>query len=226
MKILVKKILSEKSPIKNQGGFTLLEVLTALSIFALISIGSFQLTTTTIKTVQSSEQYMQQFIDLSNMLNTMELALLQSLHRPVRDEFGDHLPAFTGDSERIEFTHGGWNNRPKEIVQKSTIQIHSTLQRRACATALKVTEAGVYQRYWSCQHWTVLDRVQHSQPIPDLSVPVTQVEIRYLSHSRTWHNRWPKNNDSKSLPLAVEINITSDRFGNIHRLFQLGVSSE
>ena len=225
-KSLFKKILSKKIPIKKQRGFTLLEILIALSIFALISIGSFQLITTTIKTVKSSQRHMQQFTELSNMLNIMEVSLLQSVDRPVRDEFGDRLPAFIGDSDSLEFTHGGWSNRPMEIAQKSPAQIHSTLQRRACATTHKLNEAGDYQSYWLCQYWTVLDRVQHSQPVPDLSIPINQITIRYLSHNKIWHNRWPKNSDSKSLPLAIEIHITSARFTNIYRLYQLGASND
>lgn len=213
----------------RQAGFTLLEILIALSIVALMSVGAFRLISTTINTHKSSGLHTQQFNQLGNMLGLMERDLLQAINRPVRDEFGDPLPGFIGDTEGFQFSHVGWANRPRGLQSKTNL--HSNIQRSACALELQASQEPnrpAYQYYWGCKHWDVLDRVQHSKAITNLSIAVTGVTLRYLDHSHIWQNHWPTNTASQSesgnqrLPLALEIKITSQQFGTLRRLYQLG----
>ena len=206
-------------------GFTLLEVLIALSIFALISVGSFQLISASVNYQQRSEERMAGFKSVSKMLSLMESDLLQSLERPVRDDYGDSLAAFSGDSASIEFTHGGWSNRPVGI-EVGGRPAHATLQRTVYRFEFSNDEQGGYQNLWSRQRWDVLDRVQSSRSQISLRILVERVSVRYLSHGKIWSNHWPVTIDAsqegyRALPLAVEVELSLAKFGEVRRLFEV-----
>ena len=205
-------------------GFTLLELLVALSIFAIISLGAFKLITQIISYHQRSEERMNYFQSLSIMLNLIEKDLLQAIDRPIRDEFGDRLPALIGDSEKVELTHGGWVGRP--LALQPDYQAQAELKRTLYSLELNYQD-GRYMSLWARQQWDVLDRVQHSRSVQTLAIPVNQATIRYLSHERHWSTEWPSNSgvnphtQQRALPLAIELALVTEKFGSITRLFEV-----
>lgn len=228
-------------PSRNKAtGFTLLEVLVSLAIFAAISAGAFRILQSSIGAHQQSEYQMQQFDALTRILDMMEHDLLQAIDRPIRDSDGDSLAAFVGDSESMQFTHGGWNNRPAEM--DSSEPAHATLQRCEYRQSLRqavrrshwerpgyrgqTPNQGTYINMVSRQQWNVLDRVVTSTANTTVEIPVHSINFHYLSHNRVWHSRWPATLSNKrhtqSLPLAIKVEMQTARFGLITRLFYVG----
>lgn len=215
----------------DQQGFTLLEVLLSLSIFTLLSVGSFQLLSSSGDSQRFSEQRITRFNSLNMLFNIIENELIQGIKRPVRGRFGDDINAFIGDSEGFEFTHTGWANRPNAIAFDNANARHSTLQRSAYQLALTHTVESGYIYQWSRMQWAVLDRVQHSEPQQSLQIEVERVRVRYLSKAKVWSDRWPSRFSSNQysddqLPIAVEVLIATADFGDIRRLFQVGIYSQ
>lgn len=207
---------------KKQSAFTLLELLVALAIFAIISVGAFQLITQVTNYQQRSEQRMQAFNAVSAVLNIMERELLQAIDRPIRDEFGDALPALVGDSQSVELTSGARISSP--VALRADHGAQADLQRSLYRLKLKYQE-GTYISIWTRQQWDVLDRVQQSQPVQTLAIPLDQVNLRYLSHSRHWLTEWPDSSghakEQQPLPLAIELQLVTGQFGTITRLFEV-----
>lgn len=209
-------------PPRKPKGFTLLEVLISLSIFAVISVGAFHILQSSIATERQSEQRMEQFDALNRMLESIERDLRQSIHRPIRDRDGDTLAAFIGEQESIEFTHGGWNNRPGAIEQNRQ-PAHSSVRRSGYGLTVKPAQQGGLITLLSHQQWHVLDRARDSRAITTLDIPVRRISISYLSHNRVWHNNWPailnSQDTQQSLPLAIKLDLQTTEFGLVSRLF-------
>lgn len=216
---------SKLAPMAN--GFTLLEVLISLSIFAVISVGAFSILQSSFASYRQSEQRMEQFEAFNRMLGSLESDLSQSIDRPIRDTDGDTLAAFIGQLESLEFTHGGWNNRPGAI-EKNHQPAHSTLRRSAYRQTVKRTEEGGFVTLLSRQQWHVLDRARDSKAITTLSIPIDRISVSYLSHNRTWHNKWPalvtRHGTEQSLPRAIKLDLQTIQFGLVTRLFYVGDS--
>ena len=213
-----------RSDRKGQG-FTLLEVLVALSIFALISVGSFQLISGSVNYQQRAEERMLDFNSVNKMLKLMERDLLQAIERSVRADYGDRLAAFSGDSKGFEFTRGGWANRPTAITLNSR-PAHATLQRMAYHLRFADGKQGGYENRWTRERWDVLDRVPSSRSQTSLQIVVDNVSVRYLSHGKVWSNHWPVTLDASqegysALPLAVEVELSLTGFGEVRRLFEV-----
>lgn len=209
---------------KSHSGFTLLELLVALSIFSLIGLGAFHITTQLTHYQQRSNQHMQEFQALSTMLNLMERDLWQAVVRPVRDEFGDSLLAFDGDEERLQFTHSAQRHYP--IASHPIYQVRADLQRTEYRLELNY-QNGDYHRVWTRNQWDMLDRTQHSEPQETLKIAVEHAAIRYLSQDHKWSTYWPASISQRqrelvhALPLAIELELETEKFGSITRLIEV-----
>jgi general secretion pathway protein J len=192
-------------------GFTLLEMLVALAIFALVSVMSYSGLRSVLAQRTATEAESARLGELQKIYLLMQRDLEQVVNRPVRGEYGDTLPPLSG-AGALQFTRSGWNNplgHPR-----------SNLQRIGYAW---VDEQLV--RYT----WAVLDRAQDTQPLEQpLSDQITGMEIRYLSDSNEWLTQWPNpalvavgGPPLVVLPLAVEITLEHQHYGELVWLFRM-----
>ena len=197
---------------KHLAGFTLLEMLVAIAIFALVAIMAHG----GLRSVLQNRAHVEQ---QGERLQALQMALLlvgrdlgQASGRGIRDEFGDRQPALRSASHGpilLEFTQGGWRNPAG--------QARSVMQRVAYAL-----DEQTLQR-WS---WSVLDRAQDSEPYRAVLLEgVEEVRLRFLDAGREWHDSWPPMLDDGSegpaLPLAVELELELSGVGRIRRLWTL-----
>lgn len=205
----------------SQHGFTLLEVLIAVTITAVIGIGVSQLLSGVIREKNGIDRVSDEFSRMQQAIVVLERDLAQILPRPVRDEYGEPLAAVTTRTApwAIEFTRDGWRN-PLQARR-------SDLQR----VAYELVDDELRRHYWQ-----VLDRAQDTQPREQtLLKGVTELSWRFLDHNREWQQAWPSNARLQGLPinggaqvsppLAVEVLIEHRRFGRIRRLVDLGAFS-
>lgn len=203
--------LLRKSP-SRQTGFTLLEVLVASAIFALIGAGSYAMLNRATATKESIEIHNARLTELQRTLYRMETELLQAQPRPVRENYGDRLAAFTGDQGGsrqgaiLEFTRSGWFNpvgAQRSEMQRIIYRFNeNTLERLA---------------------FYHLDRAVDSEPvIRTVLDKVTNVQFRFHNGSE-WLTQWPvdDNNEQSPLPAAVEMTLELEDMGTITRLFRV-----
>lgn len=190
-------------------GFTLLELLVALTVFAFISVIAYTGLHTVLQGKERTELHAAKLQKLQSAILLLERDLLQFTARPIRDEYGDTQPAMKsadfGDY-LLEFTSGG---RPNPGGLK-----RSSLQRIAY---------GIRDNKLVRFLWPVLDRPSVVEPYSlALLDGVRGFNCRYLKVDRKWTEQWPPvGGNATDLPLAIEINLELETMGEFRRLIPL-----
>src|ERR1043166_8093444 len=107
--------------IKKQQGFTLVEILIALSIFAVMSVIISSVLFTVFKTRSRVNEHADRLSELQFAVILMQRDFEQAILRSITDENGTPLPGLMGDSTHIEFTRTGYTN-PLYQEQRSSLQ--------------------------------------------------------------------------------------------------------
>lgn len=192
-------------------GFTLLEVLVAIAILALVAVGSFQLLAGTVSTRDRGLAHEKNLQALQKAEMLIQRDLLQAVARSVRDEFGDVQAGFYLPQENVmEFTRRGWRN-PLQEARSDMVRLRYSV----------VSGQLIRER------WPALDRARAS--VPEKTVLLDDIENFHIQvfANGTWGNAWPLltqiQNDKKSIPLpeAVEIRFTRQPWGEIRRVIPL-----
>lgn len=201
-------------------GFTLVELLVAMAIFAIIGIAAASGLRSVIRLRDQSDKTMLRLRQVQLAMSIMARDFSQLAPRPIRDELGSVHPAFTAGPDNvppIEFTHGGWPN-PLGLPR-------STQQHVAYAL-----EDGNLIRYT----WPILDRSVQVDPLKQELLPdVSAIDVEYLDPSGgDFQNVWPPinqgavNPSSKPamdlLPRAVSIKLSLKDWGDITRVVEVG----
>jgi general secretion pathway protein J len=109
----------------KQLGFTLLEVLLAVAIFALVASASFMMLQQTLKAGDIFERKSDDLATLQRAYRVMQNDFSQPINRAVQDEYGDPLPAVMTESMSwglaLELTVAGRRNpldKPRSNLQR------------------------------------------------------------------------------------------------------------
>lgn len=200
----------------GQAGFTLLEVLVAVAIFAIVAVlaygGYSELT-------RQSERLSESAARIRAIQSTVQ-RLVQDFStlepRPIREPLGDGVQsALIADSrsDRLaEFTHSGWSN-PAGVPR-------STLQR----VAYRLQDGKLMRAYW-----VTMDRTMTTEPVSTVLLDrVKAVNLRFMGRDRRFTDQWPGLNAGRggsavvaTLPLAVEITLELEDWGKIIRLVEV-----
>lgn len=196
----------------QERGFTLLELIVAISIFGVISVMAYSALQQIGLTASRFEQRSEQLADLQRAFFVISKDFQQLADREIRDQFGDPQPAFITEQQgRVEFTRSGWRNplsQPRSVLQRVSYRLEDEV---------------LYRDYWR-----VLDRAQDSEPLG--SAILTQVEALELElfdpESREWQSTWPPYNPDPnqpvaSLPVAVKVSITIKGIGEVWRIYSV-----
>lgn len=193
---------------KKSSGFTLLEVLVAISIFAVIGLGANQMLRTMVETHDRTKTKIDTMNNLTRAFASFERDFSQAVPRYIRDEFGDPQPSLlvAQGAYPVELTRSGWNN-PIQLPR-------SNLQR----VAYGITEEGQLVRYF----WLVLDRAEDSEPVEQILLDgVEDFRVSLLTFEGDTTNLWPDGNYDQVLPSAVEIFIDTEAMGELRKVYKL-----
>ena len=204
--------MSRKDSIKagSQGGFTLLELLIAISIFAVLSVMAYSGLRSIINTSQHTRIATQRFSAVQKLFLLMSQDLLLAANRSVRDELGDATPAFdAGLSDRavlFSLTRSGMPMQPSVQPAMQRVSYH-------------LVNGELHRLVWP-----VLDRVQSTEARSVMLLSdVQSVELAFLGQDN-WTDHWPAAvmaNTSALMPRAVSINLNIAGVGEVRRILPL-----
>lgn len=199
---------------KKLAGFTLLELLVALSIFGLLAAMAYNGLNTVMNARQVTEQHASRLTQLQMTFLWLGRDVEQAVDRAIRDEYGEEQPAMMAvefGRYQLELTRGGWRNPAGRA--------RSNLQR----VAYGLREGELVRSYWP-----VLDRAQDSQPLESVLLDgVDKLELRFLDSNRQWHELGPASQlgsaqqANADQPIAVEVTLETEAEGRITRLFRV-----
>jgi general secretion pathway protein J len=195
-------------------GFTLLEILVAMVILAVMGLMAYRGVSEARVAVGNAEAHLERLRAVQRSVQLMVTDFRTLTRRPVREPIGDGFRATLlrdpNGVALVELTHGGWPNgagTPRGTAQRVAYRL----------------EDGKLVR----EHWTVLDATLATPPVKrELLDRVERVEIRYLTNGREWIAEWPPFNNTADLgfymrPLAVEVTLVLADFGEIRRLIEV-----
>ena len=195
-------------------GFTLLELLVAVAVFAILSAMAYGGLRNVIDNSRQTESAMQRVQQVQLAMLNLSRDFTQLSLRSIRDEYGNstnYLLSGQGGDIIIEFTRGGRRN-PAELLR-------SHLQR----VAYKLEENTL-----SRLHWPHLDRTQEMEPYESVLLEdVENAGIRFLDSNNEWHSEWPPL-DTTGIPgaetvtlAAIEVSLELQDWGELVRLFKM-----
>ncbi len=194
---------------REEKGFTLLELVIAISIFSIISLLAYSGLTQVTSTTYILEQRSEQLEALQRALFLFNKDLQQLTNRGIRDEFGEKKkPVIIEDGGYLEFTRSGWRNplgKPRSFLQR---------------VAYRLEDGTLYRDYWQ-----VLDRAQDSKPLTTpLISDVEEIRVEVLNKDNEWEVTWPPyqafpdpKNPEPVLPVALRITLELKGLGKIWR---------
>lgn len=198
---------------KTQRGFTLLELLIAVAIFAFLALATYRMLSSVLQTDGATRAHEQQLRELVRGMAAFERDVLQAVPRPVRSPFGDEQAALLGkdgDGTSLEFTRAGWRNpmgAPRSRLQRVRWELSG--------------------EQWQRRYWGVLDQAQDSQQqVQAVLDGVTAFKLRYMDRQGQWQSSWPPTDGNErerleQLPRAVELVLEHRRYGEIRRVLRL-----
>lgn len=216
MPVSVRKPFRSGRPVARNG-FTLMEMLIAVTITAVIGLGVWQVLGNVVASRDRVNEVADQFDSIQRTMLLLERDITQIVNRPGRDIYGDFRPALTSreNDYALMLTRQGWRN-PLGTRR-------STMQR----VAWEYTGDELRRRYW-----VSVDQGQedNSQDIV-LLADVTDFAVRFLDDQRNWRDDWPDEASMANmtpgtrpnipLPLGIEITLEHERFGELVRTFAL-----
>lgn len=193
-------------------GFTLLELLIAMSIFSLISIMSFAGLNSVLFNKESIDKELVRLSAVQRTLLNLARDIEQSIDRPIRDGLGGTTAAIVGgtniDSTLFELTRTGWRNPAS--------QHRSQLQR----VAYSFEDNQLIRIYWYHP-----DHLLSDEPVRRVLLSeIEDIKIRYLD--KEWTDHWSilssgTKTTVPSLPRAIEITLQLKHWGTVTRLFRV-----
>lgn len=191
---------------RRVSGFTLLEMLVAVAIFALASALAYGGLDGLMRARGQLDATQQRLARLQFAVGLLERDLRGVALRPVRDGYGAPLAAVEGTGDRLEVTHGGLANAmalPRaELERVGWRVLDGSLQRR---------------------RYAVLDRTPGSTALDDeLLDRVESASFRYLDVQGREQPQWPPPQGSTApLPRAVIVTLTLADVGEVRRVLEL-----
>jgi len=194
---------------RQSQGFTLLELLVAISIFSVLGLGSYQLLQTVSASHDKVRSHVETYSRLNMAIQVIQRDFSQFVPRAVRDEYGEALPALQFDDEDyvIELSRSGWTNpagRPRSEIQRVAYSLD-------------------YDTEELTRHfWLVLDRAEDSEPVSQvLLTGVADFRVMGFVDEEDDDFALDEDDVGSAWPLAVEVTIATEEIGEVTRIFQL-----
>ena len=226
----MKKTLAAK-----QSGFTLIEIIVALSIFALLGAGSYQVVNGLSGVQQALEGKAKKIRQLDRVMRTIERDFQQVAARSVQDNNGIRQAAVYSEGDYpILFTRHGARNpllsRRSELIRVA-YGIEEDLTDEELEGFIDVNNSeDVPSSFLVRYTWKLIDQGYDAEPDKQvLLAGVSNLNIEYLEKAEEWDIYWPPNASTAEaekeamvlLPAAIKLQFESEYYGELERIVQL-----
>ena len=191
-------------------GFTLLELVVALGVFAVIGMISLQLLSQSIAVTEKVLTRSDQLLDIQRAIHVIQRDFEQHAGRSIRNEFGDRSASIELRSRtEIEFTRNGWSNPLN--------QIRSNLQR----VSYVVNGEQLVRRFWY-----VLDQPNAPQHRDQIVLDeVREIWFNVIDEEGQEHVIWPNHSaNSQEIhqrAIAIRVSMNIEAYGTFSWLINL-----
>lgn len=204
--------LKKRLETRQASGFTLTELLVALSMLALMSVFTYRAVASALDAESHVKKISSQWIHLAIFFDQFERDSMQAIPRPIRGQNGDIEAALVlrpagsaSDQADIEWTK----------LDESSAE----------STASQRVGYRLYEQKLQYLSWPVLDRAPSTElHSVTLAEGIQALHIRCLSHDGRWLEYWPESAVGNQLPRALELSVTLNNGTSLVRLFPLGAS--
>jgi len=197
----------------RQSGFTLLELLIASIIFAIMAIMAYGGLSNVIDNSKASEQALKRLRQIQQSVSVLNRDFSQIIQRGIRDEYGNvqpYLMAGNNIDMLVEFTRGGRVN-PANLLRSSLLRV-----------AYRFEDEKLIRL-----QWPYLDRAQEAEPKETVILDkIDSVTLRFLDQNGEWQEQWPPlsagtGGATVTELFAMEIVMQLNDWGEIRRLYAM-----
>ncbi len=189
-------------------GFTLLEILIAISIFSLLSLAAYQILQGVLRSGEISKDHSERLTELQRAMLIIEQDFTQIVARTSREDGQETASLrvlrvdkslFESDDQGIEFNRLGWTNPFGRLPRSEIVRVRYLIK-----------EGQLLRLYFLYP-----DIIAKQEPETQVLLEdVTELTFRF------WDNGWKETwNSPKKLPEGIEININSEHFSELRRVF-------
>ena len=195
-------------------GFTLVEILVALLVFAVVGLLSTRLLSQSIDNQNNLQDRGQRLAEIHRAMRVLQRDIVQLSRRKIRDAQGEELPALmVSDQGAIEFSRVGWRNplrQPRSEVQR---------------VGYRWQDEKIIRGYW-----LTLDRSYDAEPAyQTLLEDVEAIEFFAVDQLGNEHRQWPLDpeanvvtEEGEALYLAaILVRAEIAPYGMIERIWQV-----
>jgi general secretion pathway protein J len=191
-------------------GFTLIEILVALLVFALLAGFGYRGLGAVLDAGERVTTDTRKWRDLALAFEHMRLSFAQAADRPIRDRYDAAAPAFAGTAATrnaseplVEFTRMGYAGHEGAATDQQRV-------------GYRLRDDRVEQLAWP-----VLDQAPHTEPHAIVLLEgVRELSLAYLYEGK-WHPRWPLPQSVAQHPAAVRVALLLASGERFERVFAL-----
>ncbi|WDY58362.1 type II secretion system minor pseudopilin GspJ [Pseudomonas sp. PSKL.D1] len=183
---------------RRQLGFTLLELLLAVSIFALLAAGSAQLLSVMVKADAARQGSAESFRRLSRAMGLLQQDTLHAVF-PSQMKTAGHAVMLQGQSLQW-MVNSPQTPGPSYLGEMQVVRYW--------------VEAGVLWR----QRRTLAEGVGRAQRLLE---GVTALQWRVFVPGQGWRTDWPASAGGNDRPLAIEVTLSTERTRQIRRVLHM-----
>src|SRR5262245_44778103 len=216
--------MSRRAPTR---GFTLVELLVAMAIVAVIGVMALTGLTTIIRQRDIAEERTKRWQEIQLAMRLIAQDLSESAPRLTRDEAGEtYVPSMIANPNApfaLEFSRGGWAN-PGGFARGTVLRVAYNVEEQQVTKNGKRETHNVLVRL----RWPVMDRTLSTVPVKtNLLDRVENIEVRFMDSAGEWQTEWPPlamNGPQRYVlrPRAVEFVVELEDFGRISRMVEVG----
>ena len=195
-------------------GFTLVEILVALLVFAVVGLLSTRLLSQSIDNQNNLQDRGQRLAEIHRAMRVLQRDIVQLSRRKIRDAQGEELPALiVSDQGSIEFSRVGWRNplrQPRSEVQR---------------VGYRWQDEKIIRGYW-----LTLDRSYDAEPAyQTLLENVEAIEFFAVDQLGNEHKQWPLDPEANVVTekgealylAAILVRAEIAPYGMIERIWQV-----
>lgn len=172
----------------TRNGFTLVELMVALIIFALLSAAGAMLLSGSARVQEGVKDKLSDTAALQRTSTIIAADFAQALPRPHRDAAGRTLPALSATGGTIDLVRAGWDN--EEDAARPSIQ----------RVEYRIADGALERVAWPL--------VDGAAPLPAqrLLGPAAGIKLRFRGPDGAWRDSWDPV-QPQQLPRAIEMTI-------------------